>query len=79
MDSSQRLYFAEFQYYNERMKKIVENKIQCNHCGAVLISSSSHDLNWCSCGCVAVDGGTEYLKRLFKNSPADYTELSTEE
>ncbi len=43
---------------------ILENKIKCKKCGDIIESKSVHDLKWCSCGSVAVDGGTEYLRRI---------------
>lgn len=58
------------------MKKILVNKIKCNHCGDIIESRYTHDFKYCKCGCVAVDGGREYLKRSFMNSTDDYTELS---
>ena len=39
-------------------------------------SEYRHDMRWCECGAVAVDGGHSYLKRSFVNSPKDYTEMS---
>lgn len=61
------------------MTKIVVNKIKCNHCGDEIESKSVHDFVWCKCGTVAVDGGKEYLKRCFKHSTDDYTDLSKSE
>ncbi|NTV78930.1 MAG: hypothetical protein HGA25_07330 [Clostridiales bacterium] len=58
------------------MKKIVKNCIMCNSCKEILISQSRHDYKECSCGTVAVDGGTDYLRRAYKNSLEDYEELS---
>lgn len=58
------------------MKKIVINKIQCNHCGDIIVSQHRNDFKSCKCGCVAVDGGNEYLRRTFANSTNDFTELS---
>lgn len=58
------------------MRKILHNRIKCNHCGEIIESYNVHDFKFCKCGTVAVDGGRDYLKRSFKNSPADYTDLS---
>ena len=57
-------------------KRIVRNAIRCTHCGDVIESTHVHDFKSCSCGTVSVDGGHEYLKRSFKNGPADWEELS---
>lgn len=58
------------------MKKIIKNCIKCNCCGDIIVSESCHDIKWCACGAVAVDGGKDYLRRSFKNSIDDYTEMS---
>ena len=58
------------------MKKILKNCIRCNFCKEILISQSRHDYKECSCGTVAVDGGTDYLRRAYKNSLEDYEEMS---
>lgn len=57
-------------------RKIVVNKIMCNYCGDMIESESVHDFKWCSCGKVAVDGGHEYLKRMFTVSQGDYIDYS---
>ena len=57
------------------MWKITRNAIRCNHCGDVIESTYRHDYIQCSCGKVAVDGGTDYLRRSFENAD-DYTDLS---
>jgi hypothetical protein len=56
--------------------KIIINKIRCNRCGDEIESEYTHDFKWCKCESVAVDGGHSYLKRSFKTSPDDYTDLS---
>lgn len=58
------------------MKKIIQNKIKCKHCGDIIESKHVHDFKICSCGTVAVDGGHYYLKRCFKNNENDFEELS---
>lgn len=55
---------------------IIKNAIQCKHCGDIIESTHLHDYKTCSCGSVSVDGGHSYLRRCFKNSPEDFTELS---
>lgn len=59
-----------------RAQIIKRNAIRCVHCGDVIESTYRHEFKWCSCKTVAVDGGHDYLKRCFKNSPADFEELS---
>lgn len=58
------------------MKKIIKNAIKCNHCGDIIVSETRNDIKSCSCGCITVDGGTDYIRRGFKYSRDDYTDLS---
>lgn len=58
------------------MEKVIINKIKCKYCNDVIESFYTHDFKWCSCGQVAVDGGHEYCKRTYRNSPDDFEELS---
>lgn len=59
------------------MIKIIRNAIKCNHCSDVIESTHRHQFVTCSCGCCSVDGGLDYLRRCFKNSPEeDYADLS---
>lgn len=48
----------------EKKEEIISNKIKCKKCGNIIESRSTNDYKRCSCGAVAVDGGTEYLKRM---------------
>ena len=59
-----------------KVNKIIKNAARCVHCGDIIESTHVHDFKWCSCGTIAVDGGHSYLKRSFKNSPADFEDLS---
>ena len=58
------------------MRRIKRNAIRCNHCGDVIESRYVHEFVWCSCESVYVDGGHEYLRRGFRDSTSDYTDLS---
>ena len=58
------------------MQKILVNKIKCKKCGDVIESITQHDFKYCKCSTVAVDGGKNYLKRNFTNSPNDFIDLS---
>ena len=40
--------------------------IKCKHCGDTIYSRAHHDFRWCSCGEIAIDGGTNYVKISFK-------------
>lgn len=57
------------------MKKIIVNKIMCNHCGDIIESTYIHDYKQCKCGRCSIDGGHEYLKRGFQEQN-DYKDLS---
>lgn len=58
------------------MRRIIKNCIKCNLCGDIIVSEDRHDFKSCKCGTVSPDGGNEYLRCSYKNSPDDYTELS---
>ena len=65
-------------FIGERAKKmkISVNQVQCKRCGSIITSEHSHDLKWCKCRGVAVDGGRDYLKRLTGDPPSEFVELS---
>lgn len=58
------------------MQKIVKNCIQCKLCGDIIESKHRHDFVTCKCGTCSVDGGTEYIRRTFRNSREDFIELT---
>lgn len=53
---------------------IITNKIQCVRCKSIIESRHNHDLVWCACKTVAVDGGCSYLRRIGESE--DIIELS---
>ena len=55
--------------------KILKNAIRCNLCDDEIESTSRHEYVRCSCGACAVDGGHDYLRRVFKDKDT-YTDLS---
>lgn len=57
------------------MKKIIANKIRCNHCGDVIESTAVHEFVTCRCGTCSVDGGKDYIRRCF-NVEGDFEELA---
>lgn len=57
-------------------KKIIKNAAKCNICGDVIESKHTHDFKTCKCGTISVDGGHEYLKRCYKESRDEFTDLS---
>ncbi|MBQ8871710.1 MAG: hypothetical protein IJ018_03095 [Bacilli bacterium] len=61
-------------YYN-KVENNLSNKIQCKCCKDIIESKTCYDLKRCSCGKVAVDGGTEYMRIIGNKN--DYIDLST--
>jgi len=53
---------------------IASNQIRCLKCKDEPFSAFRHDMKWCVCGAVAVDGGQAYLKR--SGNPEDYEDMS---
>ena len=43
--------------------EIIRNIARCTKCNSTIESKHVHDMVWCLCRKIAVDGGTEYLKR----------------
>lgn len=39
------------------------NRARCKLCGDVIESEHRHDLVWCSCRAIFVDGGKDYRRR----------------
>lgn len=58
------------------MKKIIVNKAQCRLCGDILVSESAHDFKTCRCGEISVDGGRDYIRRMWKDNEDNIIELS---
>lgn len=56
-------------------KRLIRNRARCLLCGDVIESVRTHDFVRCSCGALAVDGGTAYVRRVFKNRDA-YQDMS---
>lgn len=43
--------------------KIIKNRARCKKCGDIIESRFTHEMIWCSCGSIAVDGGKQYLRQ----------------
>ncbi len=56
---------------------IIRNRAKCAKCGTVIESKSVHDFVYCKCHAIAVDGGKDYLRRVFMDQ-IDVIELSEE-
>ena len=54
---------------------IVSNSAYCTGCGEHIYSTFRHDMQWCKCGNIAVDGGQSYFRYAFADK-APYTDTS---
>ena len=46
--------------------KIIRNSARCLLCTMEIESKDRHDFRSCRCGALSVDGGKDYLRRLYK-------------
>lgn len=44
------------------MMRPIVNRIRCKKCDDIIESKHTHDMVWCECNSVAVDGGNEYQR-----------------
>lgn len=50
------------------MRTTIEiNAAKCLECNTIIRSSHVHDFRTCVCGNVSVDGGTEYIRRCYRD------------
>lgn len=47
--------------------KIIKNRARCKNCGDIIESRHTHEMVWCSCQSIAVDGGHSYLRWMAKD------------
>lgn len=47
--------------------KIIKNRARCKKCGDIIESRYTHEMVWCSCKSIAVDGGHSYLRWMAKD------------
>lgn len=45
-------------------------KAKCRRCGTVIQSKNVHDLAWCKCGAIGIDGGAAYIRCI--GTPGDF-------
>lgn len=55
---------------------VTQHGIRCLRCDDELYSGHRHDLRWCTCGAVFVDGGSDYLR--IGGELADFVRISRE-
>lgn len=56
------------------MAKLLRNRIKCLKCGDIVESIERHDMQFCGCGKVAVDGGLYCQRRI--GNPHEWEEMS---
>jgi len=61
------------------MTKIIRNSAICLSCATEIVSLHRHDFQWCPCGSIFVDGGTDYLKRGGDPALFDDTSITDED
>lgn len=52
--------------------------IQCENCQDIVYSRARHDMRDCTCGKVAIDGGFDYIKISYIESPPSRIEVDVE-
>ena len=45
--------------------KILQNQARCLDCGDEPYSANRHDFKSCKCGNISVDGGLDYIRRVY--------------
>jgi hypothetical protein len=59
-------------------RRIVRNAVRCLRCDDIIESAHRHHFAWCAGSHVAVDGGRDYLRRVY-TSENDWEEISEHE
>lgn len=57
-------------------KNLIKNAVKCLKCNDIIESKHVHDFRYCSCRNIAVDGGTEYTRRIGNITGGTWEELS---
>lgn len=58
--------------------KVIINKVCCKKCGSIIEFKHTHDFQRCSCGAIAIDGGTDYQRATWPAGASvdDYIDFS---
>ncbi|WP_010170778.1 DUF7695 domain-containing protein [Bacillus coahuilensis] len=51
--------------------KVIVNRVKCKKCGSIIESKYTHDLQYCKCRSIYIDGGTEYQRYGWKGGKAE--------
>ena len=52
-------------------KKNPRNRAKCKKCQDVIESKHRHDFVTCKCGSISLDGGRDYMRRLYPAHPCE--------
>jgi len=55
--------------------RILQNEAKCRKCDDIIWSAHRHDFKTCKCGAISVDGGLDYIRRVYEN-PEDIQDRS---
>ena len=55
-------------------ERIIRNSAKCLKCGDEIESTYRHDFKSCKCGAISVDGGKDYLRRVWEPSNGEWAE-----
>lgn len=55
---------------DEPRRRLTKNAARCLRCDDVIESKHRHDMRWCSCRYIAVDGGLDYARRAWNTFPS---------
>jgi len=54
------------------------NAFECPKCAAIVFSRTRHDYRWCPCKTIAVDGGLEYSRVVYKDKFPESREIEVD-
>ena len=57
---------------------MIVTALRCKNCGDVIYSRTRHDMRYCSCGTIAIDGGRDYTNISFRESQNDFEKFEYE-
>jgi tRNA(Ile2) C34 agmatinyltransferase TiaS len=52
-------------------ERIIRNSAKCLKCGDEIESAHRHDFKSCKCGAISVDGGKDYIRRVWESSSGE--------
>ena len=56
------LFYHHYRSVFTKVKTMKVSAIKCRHCGDTVFSRADHDMRFCSCKRVSIDGGRSYFK-----------------